>query len=248
MQNTRRELGWLWGPVVLALLALFTVSDTELVSTRAAHFELSKYAFATLGMPLVAAVVGVWFSRRWPWLLVAGTLGVLVATTESHVHLTSSRPGIASIVASLGSAGAVLIVLGALAAARDAALAAVVVAVPLLGTLFLGLSWLSSPLRPAALEITLAGSRWPARCWRWSRRGRARCRPSRSPGGPGWWVFSRHCCRWWWRWPVTWSRSHRWWRGCCCWSAPVGSRSRWDVARCSERRRWGSCCSRWPRR
>ncbi|MEU7480648.1 hypothetical protein AB0A63_32050 [Lentzea sp. NPDC042327] len=157
MQNTRRELGWLWGPVALALLALFTVSDADLVSTRGETFELSKYAVATLGMPLVAAVAGVWFSRRWPWLLVAGTLGVLVATTESHVHLTSSRPGIASIVGSLGTAGAVLVVLGALSAARDAALAALVVVVQLLGTVFLGLSWLSSPLRPAALEITLAG-------------------------------------------------------------------------------------------
>ena len=47
---------WLWGPTALALLALFTVSDDALLSTHGAHFGVSKYSVATLGLP--ALVIG----------------------------------------------------------------------------------------------------------------------------------------------------------------------------------------------
>ncbi|MCR3748787.1 hypothetical protein [Lentzea californiensis] len=153
MQINRR----LWGPVALALLALFNVSDHTLLSTHGAHFGVSKYSVVTLGLPALAVIAGVWLTRHWQWLLVAGTAGALVASVESQVHFFSLRPGTSSIIDSLGTAGAVLIVIGVLAVTRDAAMAATVVGAQVLATLFRGMDWLDSTIPPMAVVFALAG-------------------------------------------------------------------------------------------
>ncbi|SDM41770.1 hypothetical protein SAMN04488074_12155 [Lentzea albidocapillata subsp. violacea] len=157
MQNNRRELAWLWGPVALVLLALFNVSDHALLSTHGAHFGVSKYSVATLGLPAIAVIAGVWLTRHWQWLLVLGSAGVLVASVESQVHIFSLRPGTSGIIDALGVAGAVLIVIGVLAVTRDAAMAATVVGVQVLATLFRGMDWLDSTIPPTAVVFALAG-------------------------------------------------------------------------------------------
>ncbi|MFD4670681.1 hypothetical protein ACFWNN_13150 [Lentzea sp. NPDC058450] len=157
MQNVRHEPAWLWGPVALALLSLFTVAKYDLLAQYGAHFGVSKYSFATLGVPLLTVIAGVWLTRHWQWLLLAGTTGVLIASVESQAHFFSLRPGTSAIIDAVGAAGAVLIVLGALAVTRDAALAATVVVVPLLATLFLGLDWLNSRIVPPPVVFALAG-------------------------------------------------------------------------------------------
>ncbi|MDX8047808.1 hypothetical protein SK571_00305 [Lentzea sp. BCCO 10_0798] len=157
MQNVRHEPVRLWGPVALALLALFNVSDHALLSTHGAHFGVSKYSVATLGIPALAVIVGVWLTRHWQWLLVAGTSGALVASVESQVHLFSLRPGTSGIIDSLGAAGAVLIVIGVLAVTRDAAMAVTLVGVQVLATLFRGMDWLDSTIFPAPVVFALAG-------------------------------------------------------------------------------------------
>ncbi|SMD11322.1 hypothetical protein [Lentzea albidocapillata] len=119
MQNSRREFAWLWGPVALVLLALFNVSDYALLSKRGAHFGVSKYSVATLGLPALAVIAGVCLTRHRQWLLVLGSAGVLVASVESQVHFFSLRPGTSGIIDWLGVAGAVLIVIGVLAVTRD---------------------------------------------------------------------------------------------------------------------------------
>lgn len=158
MQHTRRHLGWLWGPVALALVGLFNVSDYDLLSTHSGmYLGFSKYTVATLGIPALATIAGVWLTKHWPWLLTAGTTAVLLTTIESHAHFASLRPGATSIIESIGVGGTVLIVIGTLAAARDVALAALVVGAQVAAALFLGLHWLDNhAIRPAALELTLA--------------------------------------------------------------------------------------------
>ncbi|MFI6102453.1 hypothetical protein ACIA8G_43470 [Lentzea sp. NPDC051213] len=157
MQNTRRELGRLWGPPALALIALFnTPLGGPLLSTHSAGFGLSKYAVTSLGLPALAVIAGVWNAKRWQWLLVVGTLAKLVAVIESHVYFFSGRPGLTFLISGVGDAGFVLIVIGVLAAVRDAAMAAAVVGVQLVAALFLGLDWLSSPYRPMAVDLLLA--------------------------------------------------------------------------------------------
>ena len=157
MLTTRPEPGWLWGPPALALLALLadTHNGVSLLSTHTTGFGLSKYAVGSLGLPALAVIVAVWSTRRWPWLLVAGTLAKLVAATESHLHFFSTRPGTMFLIWSLGVAGSVLIIIGALAAARNAVMAAMVVGTQLIAAVFLGLTWLSSPLRPMAFDLLL---------------------------------------------------------------------------------------------
>lgn len=151
----KNTLGWLWGPVALTLVALFNVSDHALLSTAdTIYLGFSKYAVASLGIPLLAGVVAVWRTKHWPWLLAAGAVAVLITTIGSVGHFASSRPGVMTIISSIGAAGSVLIVIGALAAARDAAL---VVGAQVLATLFRGLHWLDNlTLRPPALELALA--------------------------------------------------------------------------------------------
>lgn len=157
MQNTRRELGWLWGPPALALIALFnTPVGGPLLSTHSAVSGLGKYSVASLGLPALAVIVGVWNAKRWQWMLVAGTLAKLVAVINSHVHVFSGRPGITFLISDGGDAGAALIVIGVLAAVRNAAMAAAVVGVQLVAVLFLGLDWLSSSHRPMAVDLLLA--------------------------------------------------------------------------------------------
>ncbi|MCX2953069.1 hypothetical protein [Lentzea sp. NEAU-D7] len=156
MQNNRRELAWIWGPVTLALLALFNVSDHALLSTHGAHFSVSKYSVAALALPALAVIVGVWLTRHWQWLLVLGSAGVLVASVESQAHLFSLRPGTSGIIDSLGTAGAVLIVIGALAVTRDAAMAATAVGVQVLAALFRGMDWLDGTIFPAPVVFALA--------------------------------------------------------------------------------------------
>lgn len=158
MEKTRPEPGWLWGPPALALIALLVGNHNavSLFSTGSAGFGLSKYTVGFLGLPALAVIVGVWSARRWPWLLVAGTLAKLVAVLESHVFFFSERPGTMFLIWALGSAGSVLIVIGALAAARNAVMAAMVVGTQVLAAVFLGLPWLSSPFRPASFDLLLA--------------------------------------------------------------------------------------------
>ncbi|MGI5505869.1 hypothetical protein [Lentzea sp. CA-135723] len=157
MQNERHEPVWLWGPVALALLALFNVAQHDLLAAFGTHLGVSKYSFASLGLPLLAAIAGVWLTRHWQWLLLAGTAGVLIASVDSQAHFFSLRPGISWAIDAVGVAGAVLIVIGALAVTRDAALAATVVVVQFLATLFLGLDWLSSAIPPPPVVYALAG-------------------------------------------------------------------------------------------
>jgi hypothetical protein len=153
VQNIR----WLWGPVALALIAVFNVSDFDLLSTHSGMYSgFSKYSVASLGIPALATVAGVWLTQHWQWLLAVGTTAALVTTIEAQAHFAALRPGATSIITSIGVAGTVLIVIGALAAAQDAALAALVVGAQVLATLFRGLYWLDNQLlRPAALEIVL---------------------------------------------------------------------------------------------
>lgn len=159
MENTRPEPGWLWGPPALALIALL-VSNHNAVSLISTHsglgFGLSKYAVGSLGLPALAVIVGVWSTRHWPWLLLVGTLAKLAAVLDSHVFFFSQHPGFTFLIWSVGAAGSVLIVIGALAAARNAVMAAMVVGTQLLAAVFLGLPWLSSPLRPPAFDLLLA--------------------------------------------------------------------------------------------
>ncbi|MET9627620.1 hypothetical protein ABZX92_09170 [Lentzea sp. NPDC006480] len=153
----RNTLGWLWGPVALALLALFVVSDYDLLSTNSTYSGLGKYDVARFGFPALAVIVGVWLTRHWQWLLVAGALGVLVRVIEAQAHFAMYRPGASGIIASIGVAGTVLIVIGALSAAQDAALAALVIGAQVLATLFRGLDWLDNlAFHPAGLDLALA--------------------------------------------------------------------------------------------
>jgi hypothetical protein len=153
----RNTLGWLWGPVALALLALFVVSDYDLLSTNSTYSALGKYDVASFGLPALAVIVGVWLTRHWQWLLVAGTAGVLVTAIEAQAQFAIHRPGASGIIESIGVAGTVLIVIGSLAAAQDAALAALVVGAQMLATLFRGLDWLDNmAFHPAGLDLTLA--------------------------------------------------------------------------------------------
>jgi hypothetical protein len=74
-----------------------------------------------------------------------------------HARFVIHRPGVSGIIAAIGVAGTVLIVIGALAAAQDAAMAALVVGAQVLATLFRGLHWLDNhAMHPAALDLTLA--------------------------------------------------------------------------------------------
>jgi hypothetical protein len=159
-QNTRRHPGWLWGPVALALIALFIVSDHDLLSTHSTYSGIGKYDIATFGLPALAVVAGVRLTRHWPWLLAVGTVAVLVRVIEMHARFVIHRPGVSGIIAAIGVAGTVLIVIGALAAAQDAAMAAMaalVVGAQVLATLFRGLHWLDNhAMHPTALDLTLA--------------------------------------------------------------------------------------------
>ncbi|MQY04937.1 hypothetical protein [Actinomadura macrotermitis] len=127
---------------------------------------LSAEVHVHTAMPVAAVVAGLLLIRRWPWLLLGGSLLTLPAVLTPYITQFGAHPSLRT----LGYAGTWLVLIAVLAAAQElmeasatgagAALCGCTAGALLTGAAFVGAAWLSLPagVNAAHLLLALAGA------------------------------------------------------------------------------------------